>query len=146
MERKMMGAGLAAAGVAISVIGAGVAAADDYAGQKYSDASSAAANAGYTPVIVTRNGDGGSVGDCVVARSQKSSFFDSSFSNPGDKMLFYLNCDEPVAEPGHAGNSAASAEGRAELARRAEEAEAARQQNEQAELADVNNAIGVPGA
>lgn len=146
MERMIMGAGLAVTGVVLSVIGAGIAGADAYAGQKYSDASEAAAGAGYTPVIVTRNGDGGSVGDCVVERSQKSSFMDSSFSNPGNKMLFYLNCDGPIAEPGHAGNSAASVEGRAELARRAEQAEAARQQNQQAELADTNNAIGVPGA
>lgn len=153
MERIFAGAGLVAGCVALSVFGAGVAAADDYAGQTYSDASSAAGDAGLTPVIATRSGGIESDGDCIVERSQKSSFFDSSFANPGDKVLFYLNCNAPVADAGKSGNSAASPEGRAELAKRAEEAakqeaeeEAARQQSEGAELADTDNAAGVPGA
>lgn len=153
MARVFLGAGLVTAGVATGLLSAGVAAADDYAGQTYSDASSAASDAGLTPVIATRYGDGESVDDCIVERSQKSSFFDSSFSNPGDKVLFYLNCEGPVADQGHAGSSAASPEGRAELAKRAEEAakqaaeeQAAQEQSEQAELADTDNAAGVPGA
>jgi len=145
----VLGTGVVAAtGMSMALFGTGVAAADDYAGQTYADASSAAGDAGLTPVIVTRSGGVLPDSDCIVERSQTSSFFDSSWSNPGGKILFYLNCNEAVATAGKAGNSAASPEGRAELAKEAEEAakQAAEEQSANAELQDTNNAPGVPGA
>jgi hypothetical protein len=144
----VLGTGVVAAtGLSMALFGTGVAAADDYAGQTYADASSAAGDAGLTPVIATRSGGVLPDGECIVERSQASSFFDSSWSNPGGKILFYLNCNQAVASAGMAGNSAASPEGRAELAKQAEEAaqQAAEEQNANAELQDTNNAPGVPG-
>lgn len=139
---------LAAAGVSM-ILGAGVASAagpDEYAGQTYDDASSQARDNGLEPVVVSRVG--GSLtrvgtlytdGGCIVERSQKSSFLDSSWTNPGYKILFYLNCENQVASAGRSGNSAASPDGRAELARLAEERakaeERARQQRAAAEAA-----------
>jgi hypothetical protein len=149
----VLGTGVVAAtGLSMALFGTGVAAADDYAGQTYADASSAAGDAGLTPQIVTRSGGALPDDECIVERSQTSSFFDSSWTNPGGKILFYLNCNQAVASAGTAGNSAASPEGRAELAKQAEEAaqqeaeeQAAREQSESAELEDTGNAPGVPG-
>jgi hypothetical protein len=121
---------------------------DDYAGMTYSDAQGQAARSGLTPVVMSRVGGelttiGGKAidDDCIVERSQISNFFDSSWTNPGGRILFYLNCENHVATAGKAGNSAASPEGRAELVKQAQEAareraqqEAARQESEQAEL------------
>ena len=90
--------------------------------------------------------------ECIVERSQTSSFFDSSWTNPGGKILFYRNCNQTVATAGQAGNSAASPQGRAELAAQAEEAaqqeaeaQAAQEQSESADLLDTHTAPGVPG-
>lgn len=154
MKLIVLGTGVVAAtGLSMALFGTGIAAADDYAGQTYSDASSAAGDAGLTPVVVTRSGGELPDSDCIVERSQTSSFFDSSWTNPGGKVLFYLNCNQAVAAAGVAGNSAASPEGRAELAKQAEEAakqkaeeQAAQEQSQSAELQDTNNAPGVPGA
>ena len=46
-----------ATAVSMAVFGSGVAAADDYAGQTYADASSALSDAGLKGVIATRVGD-----------------------------------------------------------------------------------------
>ena len=57
--KKLIVAGAGAFGLAaasLALFGAGVAAADDYAGQSYSDASSAASDAGLTVVIASRVG------------------------------------------------------------------------------------------
>ena len=90
MKLIVLGTGVVAAtGLSMALFGTGVAAADDYAGQTYADASSAAGDAGLTPVIVTRSGGVLPDGDCIVERSQTSSFFDSSWTNPGGKVLFY---------------------------------------------------------
>lgn len=144
MKLIVLGTGaVAVTGLSMALFGTGLAAAsDDYAGMTFGDASSAAGNSGLTPIIATRSGGDLPNDECVVERSQTSSFFDQSWANPGGKVLFYLNCERPVAEPGKPGNSAASPAGRAELAKRAQEAarqaaeqQAAQEQSEQAELA-----------
>ena len=56
--------------------------------ETYGDASSAAGDAGLTPVIVTRSGGQLPDDECIVERSPTSSFFDSSWTNPGGKILF----------------------------------------------------------
>ena len=57
MKLILLGTGVVAAtGLSMALFGTGVAAADDYAGQTYADASSAAGDAGLTPLIVTRSG------------------------------------------------------------------------------------------
>jgi len=142
---KLIRIGLGALGVgAMSIaFGSGTALADDYAGQSYSDASSAISGAGQKAVIATSVGDGVSQGDCVVTRSQKASWLKGdNFSPVSDTVLLYLNCDAKLATAGKAGNSLASPEGRAEKASEDEEAakeaaaqQAAQQQNESSELA-----------
>ncbi len=131
MRLVIAGAGaLAAAGTAM-VLGAGVALAggpDDYAGKTYSEATKKAGESGLTPVVMSRVGGpltktGGKEtdGECVVERSQVSSSLNEYWSHQGGRVLLYLNCGNHVASPGRAGNSAASPEGRAELARLAQE-------------------------
>ncbi|EHB47763.1 hypothetical protein MycrhDRAFT_5889 [Mycolicibacterium rhodesiae JS60] len=141
---KLIRLGLGALGVgAMSLtFGSGVAQADDYAGQSYSDASSAISGAGQKAVIATSVGDGVSQGDCVVTHSQKAPWLKGdNFSPVTDTVLLYLNCDAKLATPGKAGNSLASPEGRAEKASEDEEAakeaaaqQAAAQQNQSSEL------------
>ena len=112
---KLIRIGLGALGLgAMSItFGSGVALADDYAGQSYSDASSAISGAGNKAVIATSVGDGVSQGDCVVTRSQKAAWLKGdNFSPVTDTVLLYLNCDAKLAKAGKAGNSLASPEGR----------------------------------
>lgn len=142
---KLIRIGLGALGLgAMSItFGSGVALADDYAGQSYSDASSAISGAGNKAVIATSVGDGVSQGDCVVTRSQKASWLKGdNFSPVTDTVLLYLNCDAKLAKAGKAGNSLASPEGQAEKAAEDEQAakdaaaqQAAAQQNQSSELA-----------
>ncbi len=97
--------------------GAGIASADDYAGQTYADASSAIANAGDKAVIASRFGDElGDDNDCVVTHSQMAAWRKGDdFAPVTDTVLVDLNCDAAVATATTAGNSAASPEGRAAL-------------------------------
>jgi hypothetical protein len=137
--RLMIVTGVLAASGMSMILCAGVASAggpDNYAGETYADAAGQASDHGLTPIVMTRvggelttMGGKGIDGDCIVERSQVSSFFDSSWTNPGGKVLFYLNCENHVASAGRPGNSAASPEGRAELAKEAQER--ARQQAEE---------------
>jgi len=136
-----LGLGTVALGAAsITFFGAGVAAADDYAGQSYSDASSAISGAGQKAVIAAAVGDAVSQSDCVVTRSQKAPWLKGdNFSPVTDTVLLFLNCNAKLAAPGVAGNSLASPEGRAEKAaedQKAAEAaqQAAAQQNESSTL------------
>ena len=136
-----LGLGTVALGAAsITFFGAGVAAADDYAGQSYSDASSAISGAGKKAVIATSVGSGVGQADCVVTRSQSAPWLKGdNFSPVTDTVLLFLNCNAKLAAPGVAGNSLASPEGRAEKAaedQKAAEAaqQAAAQQNESSTL------------
>ena len=138
---KIIHIGLAALGLgAMSLtFGSGVALADPYAGQSYSDASSAIGGAGQKAVIASSVGDGVSQGDCVVTRSQKAAWLKGdNFSPVSDTVLLYLNCDAKLATAGKAGNSLASPEGRAEKTSEDEQAAkdaAAAQQSQSSELA-----------
>ena len=133
--------GTAALGAAsITFLGAGVAAADDYAGQSYSDAASAISGAGDKAVIVASVGDSVSQSNCVVTRSQKASWLKgNNFSPVTDTVLLFLNCNAKLATPVTPGNSLASPEGRAEKTAEDEKAaeaaqQAAAQQNESSTL------------
>ncbi len=57
-----------AASALMALFGTGVAAADDYAGQTYADASSAASDAGLTVVVAGRVGDKVAQDECLVTR------------------------------------------------------------------------------
>ncbi|HMZ13605.1 MAG TPA: hypothetical protein PLS04_05685 [Mycobacterium sp.] len=115
--------GLAA--VSLALFGSGIAAADDYAGQTYSDASGAIDKAGQKAVIAGSVGSVLAQGDCIVTRSQQADWLKgSNFSPVTDTVLLWLNCNAKLATAGTPGNSLASPEGRAEKA-----AEAAAQQS-----------------
>ena len=115
--------GLAA--VSLALFGSGIAAADDYAGQTYSDASGAIDKAGQKAVIAGSVGSVLAQTDCIVTRSQQADWLKgSNFSPVTDTVLLWLNCNAKLATAGTPGNSLASPEGRAEQA-----AEAAAQQS-----------------
>ena len=106
-----------ATAVSMAFFGTGVAAADDYAGQTYGDASSAIADAGKKAVIASRAGDTLSDDKCVVTHSQSAPWIKGDdFAPVTDTVLVYLNCNATVASAKEPGNSAASPEGRAAIA------------------------------
>jgi hypothetical protein len=106
-----------ATAVSMAFFGSGIAAADDYAGQKYSDASSAISGAGQKAVIASRTGDTLSDDDCIVTHSQSAPWIKGdSFAAVTDTVLVYLNCNATVASAKDPGNSAGSPEGKAATA------------------------------
>ncbi|WP_435405467.1 hypothetical protein [Mycolicibacterium komossense] len=140
--------GVPAAALAALAFSGGVAAADDYAGQSYSDASAAISSAGQKVVIASTVGDQDAQGDCVVSHSQKAPWIKGdSFAPVTDTVLVYLNCDAKLASNKTPGNSLASPEGQAEKATEDEAAaKAAAQQNEADQLAGTDQSVGAPGA
>ncbi|MDF3337157.1 PASTA domain-containing protein [Mycolicibacterium septicum] len=131
--RKLLAAAmvLGASAVPIGALATGVAAADDYAGQKYSDAQSALADAGMKGVVATRSGDSEADDDCVVTSSEKAPWLKGdNFAPVTDTVLLNLNCSAGVASAKTPGNSAASPEGRAAIAAAKQQAEEEQQQAE----------------
>lgn len=113
------------------VLTPGIAAADDYAGQKYSDVTSALADSDLTGVIATRSGDLVDDDDCVVTSSEKAPWIKGDdFAPVTDTVLLNLNCNAGVASAKTSGNSKASPEGKAAMAEAQKEA-----QQEQAQAA-----------
>jgi hypothetical protein len=141
---------IGAAGVAMGLFGAGIAAAaPDVVGMTYGDAVSKISDAGGTAVISVTVGDRqDSMGDCLVTGAETSPFVresDGSFSHASkDETLLTLNCNRGAATATVPGASLGSPEGRAFQAK-AEEA-AQQQQSEQAQLADAGQTPGAPGA
>jgi hypothetical protein len=108
---------LGAAGVSMAFFGTGIAAADDYSGQTYGDASKAIADAGKKAVVASRAGDTLSDDECVVTHSQSAPWIKGDdFAPVTDTVLVTLNCNATVATNKDPGNSAASPEGRAAIA------------------------------
>ncbi|MCP9271486.1 hypothetical protein [Mycolicibacterium arenosum] len=146
----VVGTGAIGALALSTLLGGGVAAADDYAGQTYADASSAASDAGETVTVASRVGDKLSEDDCLVTRSQSTPFTSAIDGSSVDGIQFYLNCNGGVASATTPGNSLASEAGRTAQAAIDEEeakaeAEAAAAQSEQAELEFAGEEPGVPG-
>jgi hypothetical protein len=137
----------AAAVISMMAFGSGVAAADDYAGQSYSDASSAISGAGDKVVIASKVGDRDSLDDCVVSHSQKAAWIKTdAFTPVTDTVLVYLNCDAKLASGTAPGNSLASPEGQAEKAAEDQAAaQAAAQQDPSDQLAGADQSVGAPG-
>ena len=113
----------AAAGVAMSTLSAGAAGAQgapDVTGKKYSDATAALKNAGFTAKLGAIVGDQMSQDDCLVSSQEvvpsTSPFGPSQFDvgeGGNNIVMLSLNCNGGLASAGNAGNSAASPEGRA---------------------------------
>ena len=100
----------------MAFFGSGVAAADDYAGQTYGDASAAISDAGQEAVIASRSGGTLSEDKCIVTSSQSAPWIKGDdFAPVTDTVLVNLNCNATVASAKQPGNSAASPEGRAAL-------------------------------
>jgi hypothetical protein len=111
--------------VSMTFFGSGVAAADDYSGQTYSDASKAISDAGKKAVIASRAGDTLSDDDCIVTHSQSAPWIKGDdFSPVSDTVLVYLNCNATVATAKDPGNSAGSPEGRAAIQKAQEQQQA----------------------
>lgn len=109
---------MGASAVSMAFLGTGVAAADDYAGQTYADASKAISDASQKAVIASRTGDTLSQDDCVVTHSESAPWIKGdNFAPVTDTVLLYLNCNATVATAKDPGNSAASPEGKAAIAK-----------------------------
>jgi hypothetical protein len=109
-------AAVGATAVSMAFFGTGIAAADDYAGQTYGDASSAISNAGKKAIVASRAGDTLSDDECIVTHSQSAPWVKGDdFSPVTDTVLVYLNCNATVASAKQPGNSAGSPEGRAAI-------------------------------
>jgi hypothetical protein len=87
--------------VSLALFGSGIAAADDYAGQTYSDASGAIDKAGQKAVIAGSVGSVLAQTDCIVTRSQQADWLKgSNFSPVTDTVLLWLNCNAKLATAG----------------------------------------------
>jgi hypothetical protein len=88
-------------------------------GLKYSDASSALTEAGYSIVVSTTVGDTVNRPDCVVTRQQGRTepAPENTTASPVSQMLLSLNCGAPVATAVTPGNSRQSPDGRAAAAK-----------------------------
>jgi hypothetical protein len=108
--------------VSMAFFGSGIAAADDYSGLTYGDAAKAISDAGKKAVIASRAGDTLSDDQCIVTHSQSAPWIKGdNFSAVTDTVLVYLNCNATVATAKDPGNSAASPEGRAAIAKTQED-------------------------
>ena len=118
MKKLIVRAGVVGVTVmSIATAGTGVAAADDYAGKTYADASSALSGASLKGVIAGRVGDTLPTDQCMVTHSEKAPWIKgNNFNAVTDTVLLYLNCNATVASAASPGNSAASPEGRAAIA------------------------------
>jgi hypothetical protein len=145
----VVGAGAIGALAMSTLLGGGVAAADDYAGQTYADASSAASGAGKTVVVAGRVGDTLAQDDCIVDRSQKAPFSSADDgSHVTDTVQVYLNCNGKYATaktPGASLGSQSAREAKASDEEKAAEEQAKAAQNEQDELAATGQTPGAPG-
>ena len=100
----------------LGLVGAGFALAKaPYVGQTYEKVAAKIISRNGTPVIRTVVGGELPTGQCIVTNAQKS-------KSKKRTWLLDLNCLNPVAGPGHPGNSVATAEGKVarERQRRAE--------------------------
>ncbi|QEN16109.1 hypothetical protein ACRDU6_28475 [Mycolicibacterium sp. ELW1] len=141
--------GVSAAGAAVASVamfGSGVASAtNEYAGQTYADAAQAISDAGQSATIATRVGSFLPTDQCMVTGSRSADFLDSSGTNPGNRVLLYLNCNNTFATAGVPGNSIGSPEGRAARADYEEQLAKAQAEAQQSESSELDQTGNVPG-
>lgn len=131
----VLGAGSAVVAAAcMALFGTGTAAADDYAGQTYADASAAASDAGDSVTVASTVGGKLPTDECIVTRSQTAPFASAiDGAHVDGQVQFYLNCNGGYATATNPGASVASPMGREAKAAADEAAEA-----EQSELEEVS--------
>lgn len=106
-------AGVLIAVAACAALGSGVAEAKDpLIGKTYSEAVSKIAEWNGTAIVAARSGSRMETDDCIVVSWKRSIFRDTSGLGRAREFLLNINCTEPLASPGHPGNSAVSAPGR----------------------------------
>lgn len=95
------------------MLGSGVASAKDpFVGRTYSQAVEVISKQNGTPVVATVSGSVLELDDCVVTSWAQNIFLDTDGNNSRRKEFrLNLNCNNPVASPGHPGNSAMTPEG-----------------------------------
>ena len=127
MRMQYLGIGaVASAAAAMVLFGTGTAAAADYVGQTYADASEAMDEDGLDPIVATRVGDKLEDDDCIVTAAWEPPFLrgvGDDFEHSEDEMLVSLNCAGPFATEKSPGASVANPLGR-EAKKQAEEEEA----------------------
>ncbi|MBB3601839.1 hypothetical protein FHT40_001472 [Mycolicibacterium sp. BK556] len=150
--KKQLAVGIGAVGAAaasFAMFGTGVASAtNEYAGQTYADAAQAISDSGQSATIATRVGSFLPTDQCMVTGSRSANFLDSSGTNPGGRVLLYLNCNNTFATAGVPGNSIGSPEGRAarsDYEEKLAEAQAEAEQSESSELEQTGNVPGEAG-
>lgn len=133
MRKYVLGVGAAAtAAAAMALFGTATAAAADYVGETYADASEAMSDDGVDPIVATRTGDKLEQDECIVTAAWTAPFVRDAgdeFVHSDSEMLVSLNCAGGHATATTPGASVASPLGRESKAA-ADEAAAA----EQAEL------------
>lgn len=109
MRKLIVVGAVSAAGLAMAIVGQGVASADtlsDVTGKYYGQAKAVLAEEGLTPIIATRVGDVATDDNCVIDRIQTSTIAE-------DTVYVYLNCYANVASQLRPGYSRQSQLGRA---------------------------------
>ncbi len=128
MKKHILGIGaVASAAAAMALFGTGTAAASDYVGQTYADASEAMDSDGLDAIVATRVGDKLEEDDCIVTAAWEPPFLrgvGDDFEHSEDEMLVSLNCAGGFATATNPGASVASPLGR-EAKKQAEEEEEA---------------------
>lgn len=95
------------------MLGSGFAsAADQLIGKKYSDATTLISKWNGSAVVATVSGSALALDDCIVSSWGKSIFLNSNGDNRrSNEYRLNLNCNNPLASPGHPGNSLMTPEG-----------------------------------
>jgi hypothetical protein len=140
VKKHILGASAAAGAAALmALFGTATAAADDYVGQTYADASEAMDEEGITPIVATRTGDKLEQDDCVVTAAWGAPFLRDTgdeFEHADDEMLVSLNCAGDYASATNPRASVASPAGREAKAAAEEAAAAEEEQLEEASTPD----------
>ncbi|PND56415.1 hypothetical protein CRM90_17595 [Mycobacterium sp. ENV421] len=99
---------------AVGIVGGGAAAANsEYNGMTYEKASNAARSNDYTAVISTVIGSELPTDQCIVTNASRSITLNSTGRRAhSGTMLFDLNCNLAVAQPGKSGNSVVTPQGK----------------------------------
>jgi hypothetical protein len=112
MMKLRFGLVLIASGLCLSSLGMGAASANnEFAGRTYGEVAAQLSKAGGSAAISAIVGDQLPTDQCIVTGSRKASNLDSSGRSRGYQILVDLNCEKPLADAGHPGNSISSAPG-----------------------------------
>ena len=137
----VIGAGaVGAAGMAMALVGHGVAGADtlsDVTGKYYGQAKQVLSQAGLTPIIATRVGDVATDDNCVIDRIQNANFVNGTGTAASNQVYVYLNCYANVSSALRPGYSRQSELGKAAY----DAAQQAQQQAQQQQSANSEGAV-----